>query len=96
MLLDQSFIDNLIMLCDQHGLYLISDEVSTFPDFAGIGSQLNVFKYEKAILANVLSKTFGLPGIRIGWVMTRNVELSESIRHLKTYNSICNPSLMNR
>lgn len=93
MLLDQSFIDELIALCEQHDLYLISDDVFAFSDFAEIGSQLDVLKYEKAILANVLSKTFGLPGVRIGWVMTRCEALSKSIRDLKTYNSICQSQL---
>ena len=93
MLLNQSFIDSLISLCDQHGLYLISDDVFAFSDFSGIGSQFNILKYKKAILVNVLSKTFGLPGVRIGWVMTRNEKLSKSIRDLKTYNSICQSQL---
>lgn len=93
MLLDQDFIDSLIALCEQHELYLISDDVFAFSDFSEIGSQLNVLKYEKAILANVLSKTFGLPGVRIGWVMTRDEKLTESIRDLKTYNSICQSQL---
>jgi aspartate/methionine/tyrosine aminotransferase len=93
MLLDQSFVDSLIALCEQHGLYLICDDVFAFSDFSGIGCQLNVLKYEKAILSNVLSKTFGLPGIRIGWVMTKNQELSKLIRDLKTYNSICQSQL---
>ena len=96
MLLDQDFIDSLITLCKQHGLYLISDDVFAFSDFSGIGSQVNVLKYEKAILTNVLSKTFGLPGVRVGWVMTGNAELTGSIRGLKTYNSICQSQLDER
>lgn len=93
MLLDQGFIDSLIALCEQHDLYLISDDVFAFSDFSRLGIQLDVLKYEKAVLANVLSKTFGLPGVRIGWVMTRNAELTESIRNLKTYNTICQSQL---
>jgi len=93
MLLSQDFVDDLIALCEKHDLYLISDDVFAFSDFAGIGSHLDVLQYEKGILANVLSKTFGLPGIRIGWVMTRNRNLTTSIRDLKTYNSICQSQL---
>jgi len=93
MLLDQGFLDCLIDLCKQHDLYLISDDVFVFSDFSGVGSQLGILHYEKAVLANVLSKTFGLPGVRIGWVMSRNEELTESIRHLKTYNTICQSQL---
>jgi len=93
MVLAQSLLDELIALCKQHQLYLISDDVFAFSDFSGIGSQRNVLQYDKAILTNVLSKTFGLPGVRIGWVMSRNTELTQSIRHLKTYNSICQSQL---
>ena len=93
MVLSQSWLDELIELCDQHGLYLISDEVFSFSDFAGSGCHPKVLHYDKAILANVLSKTFGLPGVRVGWVMTRNTALTESIRNLKTYNSICQSQL---
>lgn len=93
MVLSQSWLNELIDLCDQHGLYLISDDVFAFSDFAGIQCQPEVLQYDKAILANVLSKTFGLPGVRIGWVMSRNTALTESIRTLKTYNSICQSQL---
>ncbi len=93
MVLSQLWLDELIELCDQHGLYLISDEVFSLSDFAGSGCQPKVLQYDKAILANVLSKTFGLPGVRVGWVMTRNTALTESIRNLKTYNSICQSQL---
>lgn len=93
MVIGQGLLDDLIALCEQNGLYLISDDVFAFSDFSGIGSQLNVLQYDKAILTNVLSKTFGLPGVRIGWVMSRDRTLTESIRHLKTYNSICQSQL---
>lgn len=93
MVLSQEWANDLIALCEQHGLYLISDDVFALSDFAEIGAQLNVLQYDKAILTNVLSKTFGLPGVRIGWVMTRNTGLTESIRNLKTYNSICQSQL---
>jgi len=93
LVLSQSWLDELIDLCDQHGLYLISDEVFSFSSFSEDGCQPKVLQYDKAILANVLSKTFGLPGIRVGWVMTNNTALTESIRNLKTYNSICQSQL---
>lgn len=93
MVLGQAFLDSLIDLCEQHQLYLVSDDVFAFSDFSGVGCQLKVLQYEKAVLTNVLSKTLGLPGVRIGWVMTRNEKLTQSIRNLKTYNSICQSQL---
>lgn len=93
MTLSQAWLDELLALCEKHGLYLIADDVFVFSDFAGIPCRRNVLQYDKAILANVLSKTFGLAGVRIGWVMTRNLALTTSIRNLKTYNSICQSQL---
>lgn len=93
MRLSQAFVDELIALCAQHDLYLISDDVFAFSDFAGVGCQLDVLKYDKAVLANVLSKTFGLAGVRIGWVMTQDEAVTATIRNLKTYNSICQSQL---
>lgn len=93
MKLSQAWVDELLELCDRHGLYLIADDVFAFSDFTGNGCQVNVLQYQKAILANVLSKTFGLPGVRVGWVMTRNTGLTAAIRNLKTYNSICQSQL---
>ena len=91
--LGQRWIDDLILLCEKYDLYLISDDVFAFSDFAGTGSRVRLLQYNKAILANVLSKTFGLAGVRIGWVMTTNTELTAAIRNLKTYNSICQSQL---
>ena len=36
-----------------------------------------------------MSKSFGLPGLRIGWLVTRDQELRESLVRMKDYTSIC-------
>ena len=36
-----------------------------------------------------MSKTFGLPGLRMGWLVTRDRELLEKIVRLKDYTTIC-------
>jgi aspartate/methionine/tyrosine aminotransferase len=36
-----------------------------------------------------MSKTFGLPGLRIGWLVTRDGELRERLVRLKDYTTIC-------
>jgi aspartate/methionine/tyrosine aminotransferase len=36
-----------------------------------------------------MSKTFGLPGLRIGWLVTRDEELLRKINRLKDYTTIC-------
>ena len=45
--------------------------------------------YERAISLNTVSKAYGLPGLRIGWLACRDAALLERIRELKLYTTIC-------
>ncbi len=45
---------------------------------------------EHAISLGVTSKTYGLPGLRIGWVATKNRQVYEKMAALKDYTTICN------
>ena len=39
---------------------------------------------------NVMSKAYGLPGLRIGWIMTRDRAVLEKMEKYKHYLTICN------
>jgi aspartate/methionine/tyrosine aminotransferase len=45
--------------------------------------------YEQAISLNTASKAYGLPGLRIGWLTSRDPTLIDRIRELKLYTTIC-------
>ncbi len=45
---------------------------------------------EHAISLGVTSKTYGLAGLRIGWVATKNGKIYEKMASLKDYTTICN------
>lgn len=90
-ILERSRFDELVNLCRDRGLYLFSDEVYRLierdsslrlPQVADV--------YEKGLSLNVMSKTYGLPGLRIGWIATKDHELLERIERYKHYLSICN------
>lgn len=42
------------------------------------------------ISLGVMSKSYGLAGLRIGWIATQNPALYQKIAHLKDYTTICN------
>lgn len=59
----------LIALCRRHGLWLVNDEVYRLIDrdpAARLPQVADV--YERGVSINGLSKSFGLPGLRVGWV----------------------------
>jgi aspartate/methionine/tyrosine aminotransferase len=81
----------LVELCDERGIRLLSDEVyrgleldpaRTLPQAAD--------RSARALSLNVMSKTYGLPGLRIGWLACRDRALLERLERRKHYTSICN------
>jgi len=81
----------LVEICRAAGLLLFSDEVyrelehdpaDTLPAACDL--------YENAVSLGVMSKTYGLPGLRIGWVATRNAGVLDRMTMLKDYASMCN------
>ena len=45
--------------------------------------------YERGISLNGMSKSYGMPGVRIGWISTKDHKLIDRWRN-KHYLSICN------
>ena len=45
---------------------------------------------ELAVSLGVMSKTYGLPGLRIGWIATHNEGIRSRMERLKDYTTICN------
>ena len=81
----------LIAICRQHGLYLFCDEVYRLlelDDRKRIDQAADV--YEKALSLNVMSKAYGLPGLRIGWIACQDNDVLQKLEQYKHYLSICN------
>jgi aspartate/methionine/tyrosine aminotransferase len=80
----------LVRLCDERGITLFSDEVyrgleldrPSLPQAADLSDQ--------ALSLNVMSKAYGLPGLRIGWIACRDRALLDRLERAKHYTSICN------
>jgi aspartate/methionine/tyrosine aminotransferase len=86
----ETFI-RLVQLCDERGIRLFSDEVyrgleldraTMLPQAAELS--------DTAISLNVMSKSYGLPGLRIGWLATRDRPLLERLERCKHYTTIAN------
>jgi len=84
----------ILAIAEEYGIYVISDEVYRGCELDGrsplpYGADL----YEKAISLGVLSKTYGLPGLRLGWIATRDAEIYRRLAVAKDYTTICNPGI---
>ena len=45
--------------------------------------------YERAVSLGSISKSYGLPGLRTGWLATREAGLRDAVATLKDYTTIC-------
>ncbi|MEM6338315.1 MAG: aminotransferase class I/II-fold pyridoxal phosphate-dependent enzyme [Pseudomonadota bacterium] len=83
----------LVTLLRKHNLWLFSDEV-----YRLIGKPIDGWAetaanaYEKAISLGVMSKAYGMPGLRIGWIASQSKEILDKARKIKHYTTICNSS----
>lgn len=81
----------LIQICRDHDLYLFSDEVYRGLEL-DIGKRIDQAAdvYEKGLSLNVMSKAYGLPGLRIGWIASKDKTVLDALEKYKHYLSICN------
>jgi aspartate/methionine/tyrosine aminotransferase len=90
-ILERDRFDALVALCRSRGIWLFSDEVyrllernaaHRLPQVADV--------YERGLSLNVMSKAYGLPGLRVGWIACRDQSVRQRMERLKHFLSICN------
>jgi aspartate/methionine/tyrosine aminotransferase len=47
-------------------------------------------EYERGLSLGVMSKSYGLPGLRVGWIACQDGQVLSGMERLKHYLSICN------
>lgn len=75
----------------EYGLLLFSDEVyreSEYDPSMRLPAACDLGDH--AVSLGVTSKTYGLAGLRIGWIATKNKKVYDAMASLKDYTTICN------
>ena len=90
MLPDRSTFDAIVAIAAEAGAYLLVDEVYRYLEFdeadrlpAGVDAGPHV------ISLGVMSKSFAMAGLRIGWLASRDRELLSRVAAFKDYTTIC-------
>ncbi len=89
-LMSKADFRRLNQIVDDRNLLLFSDEVyreSEYDPTTTLPAACDIS--ENAISLGVLSKTYGLPGLRIGWAATHQKKLLDRMQMLKDYTTIC-------
>lgn len=90
-ILHADLYEELIEICRQHDLFLFSDEVYRMLEMdesKRIPQAADA--YEKGFSLNVMSKAYGLPGLRVGWIASQDTDALKQFCQYKHFLSICN------
>lgn len=82
--------EEILELARQHNLFVFSDEMYRFLEHneaTRLPPACDL--YENAVSLGGLSKSFSLPGLRIGWLATHHAVLREKLQQFKDYTTIC-------
>jgi aspartate/methionine/tyrosine aminotransferase len=86
----QSEFTALVEFVRDRGVYLLSDEMYRFLEVEpGTTLPAACDLYERAFTLFGLSKSFGLPGLRIGWLASQDSDALRIVSRLKDYTTIC-------
>ncbi len=81
----------IVEIAKRHNSYLFSDEVFRLSEQDPQDRLPNAVDcYEKALSIGVMSKSFGLAGLRIGWIASHLKSLLHDFVSYKNYTSMCN------
>jgi aspartate/methionine/tyrosine aminotransferase len=87
---DRAAFDGLVAIAEEAGAYLLMDEVYRFLEFddedrlpAGADATA------RGVSLGVMSKSFAMAGLRIGWLATHDRDLLARCASFKDYTTIC-------
>ncbi len=89
--LDRAAFGAVLALAEARGCVVFSDEVYRESEYRAADRLPAACDLsENAVSLGVMSKTYGLPGLRIGWVATHRRNVLARMAQLKDYTTICN------
>ncbi len=89
MTLTGSDLQAVASLAESHGCHLLVDETYREMNFSG-QTPLAATLGPHCISVSSMSKSYGMPGVRIGWIITCSQELQETFLAAKEQIFICN------
>lgn len=90
-LMSHADFETVNRFAQENNLLLFFDEVyreSEYNSSTRLPSACDMGEY--AVSLGVTSKTYGLAGLRIGWIATKNKKIYQNMASLKDYTTICN------
>ncbi|HRI20683.1 MAG TPA: pyridoxal phosphate-dependent aminotransferase, partial [Panacibacter sp.] len=91
-LMSEAEINEIILIAEQHNIYLLIDETYRDTCFK-TPYPITASKSKQVICVSSLSKAYGLPGLRMGWLITQDETMMERFLAAKEMIYISNSAL---
>ena len=91
-ILSQAEVQAIVRLADRDGAWILSDEVYRGAERSGEESPSFSGRGERIVVTGGLSKVYGLPGLRIGWMVASRERIEAAIE-IKDYTTIAPATL---
>jgi aspartate/methionine/tyrosine aminotransferase len=92
-IIDESQLKEIADITKDGNAWLVSDEIYRGVELQGDKSP-SAFDYsEKVMVTSSLSKAYGLPGLRLGWIVASDPDVAEELWTYTDYTSICPTAL---
>ncbi len=89
-LMSEQEMQEIVKIARERNIYLFVDEVYKYLEYdLNKRTPWACDMYEKAVSLGVMSKSFGLAGLRIGWVASRDPDVYRTMAGFKDYTTIC-------
>ncbi len=83
-------MEQIAAIANRQGVFVFCDEVYKGLELDGEKRPWFADISENSLSLGVMSKAYGLAGLRIGWIGTKDERLIEKMEKMKHYTSICN------
>lgn len=90
--LSRASMDRIVELTETHGAWILADEVYAGAEAIDEPTPSFWGQHDRVLITNSLSKAYGLPGLRLGWVAGPD-DLIRELWGRTDYTTICPPSV---
>jgi len=90
LLMGRKVFQQVMKLASGRGIFVFCDEVYRELEHDPANRLPSACEtYERAVSLGSMSKTYGLPGLRLGWLVSKDAEILNRCLELKYYTTIC-------
>ncbi len=91
-ILSTEAMEEIVSAAERAGAWVLADEVYTGAEVDGVETRSFWGQYERVIVSGSLSKAYGLPGLRLGWIVAQQ-QMHEEFWARKDYTTIAPTAL---